>query len=338
MKNKPQISLPATMSHIVVSGAGGPECLSVGEGPVPAPGEGEVLVRVAAAGVNRPDILQRQGYYPPPPGASAILGLDIAGTVVAASEGVTRWLPGTSVCALVAGGGYAQYCVAPAAQCLPVPAGFSMVEAAALPECFFTVWTNVFERGRLAPGETLLVHGGTSGIGTTAIELARDLGARVITTSGSDEKCAACVRLGAELAINYRTQDFVAEVKKHTNNHGVDVILDIIGGEYVARNLDILAVDGRLVCIAHQLGSQAEIDLRPIIRKRLTLTGSSLRPRSVEEKGAIARELEDYVWPIMEIGVIRPIIYRTFPLAEAAAAHALLESGEHIGKIVLTVE
>jgi putative PIG3 family NAD(P)H quinone oxidoreductase len=317
---------------------GAPDVLVAGTRPVPAPGPREVLIRVAAAGVNRPDLLQRQGKYPPPPGAPDIIGLEVAGTVVSVGDEVHDWHPRDSVCALVAGGGYAEYCVAPAVQCLPVPRGLSMTEAAAMPETFFTVWTNVFERGRLQAGETLLVHGGASGIGTTAIMLGRAFGATVYATAGGAEKCAACERLGAARAIDYRREDFVEIVRDATRGRGVDVILDMVGGDYVPRNLEALAVDGRLVQIAFLRGSRAEVNLTPLMQKRLTFTGSTLRPRTVEQKGAIARALREHVWPKLEDGAIRPVVHATFPLAEAARAHAELERGEHVGKIVLTVD
>ena len=290
---------------------------------------------MAAAGVNRPDVLQRQGHYPPPPGASDIPGLEVAGEVAAVGDRVAEWRLGDAVCALVAGGGYAEYCVAPAPQCLPVPKGLTAIEAAAIPETFFTVWTNVFERGRLVAGETLLVQGGASGIGTTAIQMARALGARVFATAGSAEKCAACVALGAERAINYREENFVAVVKEATEGRGVDVILDMVGGDYIPRNLDCLALEGRLVLIALQRGARAELNFTSVLQRRLTITGSSLRPRTVEQKGAIARALRERVWPLLESGQVRPVIHATFPLGEAAAAHRLMESGAHNGKIVL---
>jgi putative PIG3 family NAD(P)H quinone oxidoreductase len=330
-------NLPTTMTVIEMTTPGGPEVLTAAMRPLPVPGAGDVLIKVAAAGVNRPDLMQRQGKYPPPPGASDILGLEIAGVVVATGAGVTRWRPGDRVTALVSGGGYAEFAVAPAEQCLPVPHALSMEEAAAIPETFFTVWTNVFERGRLARGESLLVHGGASGIGTAAIQLARARGARVFVTAGSDERCAACQRLGAERAINHRREDFVAVVRELTGDRGVDMILDMVGGDYVAQNLDALAVDGRLVQIAFLRGPRAEINLNPLMRKRLTFTGSTLRPRSVEEKGAIARAVEAEVWPLIERGEVRPVLHAVFPMREAARAHAELEAGQHVGKIVLRV-
>ncbi|MFP5501520.1 MAG: NAD(P)H-quinone oxidoreductase [Candidatus Sericytochromatia bacterium] len=329
---------PVTMRHVDLLAPGGPEQLAIAEGPTPKPGPGEVLIRVAAAGVNRPDVVQREGRYPPPPGASAILGLEVAGTIVALGPEAGDWRIGDAVCALVAGGGYAEYCVAPALQCLPVPSGFSMVQAAAIPETFFTVWANVFDRGRLACGETFLVHGGTSGIGTTAIQLASAIGARVFTTAGSPEKCEACLKLGAEAAIDYREQDFVEAIKRLTDGAGVDLVLDMVGGPYVQRNLQALAAGGRLVQIAFLQGSRVEVDLLPIMLKRLTVTGSTLRSRPVEEKGQIAKALHDHVWPMLESGLVAPVLYQTFPLAEAAEAHRLMESSRHIGKIVLTLE
>jgi putative PIG3 family NAD(P)H quinone oxidoreductase len=315
---------------------GGPDVLRLIERPDPVPAAGEVLIDVAAAGVNRPDVLQRMGSYPPPPGASDLPGLEVAGRVAAVGAGVTAWRPGDTVCALLSGGGYASRCVAPALQCLPVPAGLDVVEAAAMPETFFTVWTNVFERGGLRAGETALFHGGTSGIGTTAIQLAVARGARAFVTAGTDEKCRACVALGAEHAINYRTTDFVAAVQAHTGGRGVDVILDIMGGSYVPRNLAALAVDGRLVQIGLLEGeAMAPVDVRRILMRRLTFTGSTLRARSVEEKGRIADALRREVWPLVEAGRVKPILAARFPLAEAAAAHRLMESNAHVGKIVL---
>lgn len=329
-------TLPATMKAIKIRKPGGPEVLELGELARPEPGPGEILVRVSAAGVNRPDTFQRMGLYPPPPGAPETPGLEVAGEVVATGPGVTRWKAGDRVCALVGGGGYAEFCLAHEAHALPVPKGLSEIEAAGLPETVFTVWTNVFERGALKPGETFLVHGGTSGIGTTAIQLALAFGARVIATAGSADKCATCVKLGAE-AINYRDQDFVAEVMKLTGQRGVNVILDMVGGDYIQRNISIAAPDGRIVSIAFLRGPKAEVNFMPVMAKRLTLTGSTLRPRSNEEKAALARAIEANVWPLIETGRVKPIIDTTFPLADAAKAHALMESSSHIGKIVLTV-
>lgn len=333
---KPMTSaLPQTMTAIAIETPGAPEVLKPVTMPLPLPGAGEILIKVAAAGVNRPDVLQRRGHYNPPPGASPLPGLEVAGTFAAIGSGVAGWSVGDAVCALVAGGGYAEYCVAPAPQCLPVPKGLTMTEAAALPETFFTVWTNVFERGRLQTGERFLVHGGSSGIGTTAIQLAKAWGAIVFVTAGSAEKCQACLDLGADVAIDYRTQDFVAEIKQATGGRGVDLILDMVGGDYIARNIDVLAVDGRQVSIAFQKGGKVEIDLQKVMVKRLTLTGSTLRPRSVAEKGAIAAALQAEVWPLIEAGRIRPLVHATFPLARAAEAHVLMESSTHVGKIVL---
>ena len=327
------------MIAIEIAEFGGPDVLRLVQRPAPNAGVNEVTVRVLAAGVNRPDLMQRQGKYPPPPGASDIPGLELSGTILAVGpmlEGETsRWAPGDLVCALVAGGGYAECAVVPAPQCLPIPAGMDPVAAAALPETFFTVWTNVFQRGQLGTGETLLVHGGTSGIGTTAIQLARAFGATVIATAGSDEKCAACEKLGAS-AINYRTTDFVSAVADVTGGLGVNVILDIVGGDYFGRNLKALAVEGRLVQIGLQGGAKTSVDLRMIMQRRLTVTGSTLRVRSIAEKAAIARELEQHVWPLLSSGLVAPVIDRTFPLERAADAHRLLESGEVVGKIVLT--
>jgi len=321
---------------IEISQPGPPDVLRLVERADPEPGHGEVLIRVAAAGVNRPDVMQRQGRYPPPPGASDIPGLEVAGVIEALGEGVESWRAGDTVCALVSGGGYATRCVAPAAQCLPVPAPLTLIGAAAVPETFFTVWTNVFERGRLQTGESVLFHGGTSGIGTTAIQLAKARGARVFATAGSAEKCRACERIGAERAIDYRAEDFVEVVREATAGRGVDLILDIVGGSYVNRNLAALAMDGRQVVIGFMEGEPtATIDLRRVLGRRLTITGSALRPRTVEEKGAIAAALRREVWPLLERGEVAPVIDRTFPLVDAAAAHRLMESGEHIGKIVL---
>ena len=324
------------MKCVEISAPGGPEVLRLVERPDPVPGTGDVLIDVHAAGVNRPDAMQRAGQYPPPKGASDIPGLEVAGRVIALGPGVTRWREGDEVMALLAGGGYASRAVAPEAQCLPIPSGLSLVEAAAIPETFFTVWTNVFDRGRLQPGETLLVHGGASGIGTTAIQLARALGSDVFTTAGSDDRCAALERLGATEAINYRTEDFADRIKALTAGRGVDVILDIVGGPYIAKNLASLARDGRLVMIGFMGGTGTSFDARQIILKRLTITGSTLRIRSVEEKGAIARDLESRVWPLIESGRVKPVIHATFPLDQAAAAHRALDE-DHVGKIVLRV-
>ncbi len=334
------VDIPDSMTAIEIERPGGPEVLRPVSRPVPRPAQGEVLVRVAAAGVNRPDLMQRQGKYPPPPGASDIPGLEIAGTIVALGPSVDRsgLEIGRQICALVAGGGYAEYCAAPAPQCLPVPDGLSLVEAAAVPETYFTVWTNVFERGALKPGEWLLVHGGTSGIGTTAIQLGHAFGANVIATAGNERKGDACLALGARVSVNYRVFDFVEAVDLTTEGRGVDVILDIVGGEYLERNLEALAVDGRLVQIGLMSGAKAQVNLVPVLQRRLTITGSTLRPRTVEEKGAIARALETHVWPLLSAGTVKPIIHATFPLARAADAHRALEAGDHIGKIVLTME
>jgi NADPH:quinone reductase len=323
------------MTAIAITTPGGPEVLKPVRMRWPEPGAGEILVKVAAAGINRPDILQRQGGYPPPPGAPATPGLEIAGEVVSVGLGVKRYRAGDKVCALVPGGGYAEYCVAAEDNALPVPAELSLVEAAGLPETFFTVWTNVFDRAGLKAGETFLVHGGSSGIGTTAIMLAKAFGATVIATAGSPEKCAACISLGASLAVDYRKEDFVQAVKDATAGKGADVILDMVGGDYIPRNLAAAAMHGRIVSIAFLRGSKAEVDFLPMMLKRLTLTGSTLRPRSVAEKAQIARALEEKVWPLIAQGKIRPQIYKTFPLAEAAQAHALMESSAHVGKIVL---
>lgn len=329
------MSLPDKMIAIEISeaGEGKPEALVPVERPVPRPGPNEVLVKVAGAGVNRPDVMQRKGNYPPPPGASDIPGLEIAGQVVEAGAGAER-VP-EEVCALVQGGGYAEYCLAAAPLCLPVPDGMSAVEAAGLPETYFTVWTNVFERGRLAEGESLLVHGGSSGIGTTAIQLARAFGATVYATAGSEEKRRACMALGAAECVNYREDDFVKMVEAMTDGKGVNVVLDMVGGDYFPRSLACLAVEGRLVQIATQRGIKSEISLLDVMVKRLTVTGSTLRPRSVAEKTPIANALREKVWPLLDEGRARPVVHATFPLAEAAAAHALMDSGEHIGKILL---
>lgn len=330
-------SVPARMTAIGIKSPGGPEVLVPEERPVPTPGTGEILIKVAAAGVNRPDVAQRKGHYPPPAGATDIPGLEIAGEVVALGNGVSRWKIGDKVCALVIGGGYAEYCVAHESHALPVPAGYSMTEAAAIPETFLTVWHNVFERGALKSGETLLVHGGSSGIGTSAIQLAKQFGARVIVTAGSDDKCEACRKLGADVAINYKTQDFVAETKSATGGKGADVILDMVGGDYIERNYEAAAVEGRIVQIAFQGSPKATVDFRRIMLKRLHHTGSTLRSRSVEDKGLIAQAIAEKVVPLLATGKVRPVMDSTFPLAEAAKAHARMESSAHIGKIVLVV-
>ncbi len=329
--------LPETMRVILAARPGGPEVLELRTRPRPSPGAGEILVKVEAAGVNRPDVLQRQGAYPPPPGASDVLGLEIAGEVVALGPAASRHALGARVAALVPGGGYAEYCLAHESVALPIPAGLSAVEAAAIPETFFTVWTNVFERGALKAGETLLAHGGGSGIGTTAIQLAKAFGARVIATAGSQEKVRECVRLGADRAVNYRAEDFVAATLAATDGKGADVILDMVGGDYVARNYAAAAVDGRIVQIAFLRGQRVEIDLRVIMAKRLCHTGSTLRPRSVAEKAAIAEALHAKVWPLLAEGRCKPVVDSVFPLAEAAKAHRRMESSAHVGKIVLTV-
>lgn len=325
------------MKCIEISKPGGPEVLVPAERPNPVPKPNEILVKVAAAGVNRPDIAQRAGKYPPPPDASDLPGLEIAGEVAAVGAEAKLWKVGDRVCALAHGGGYAEYCVVPEVQALPVPKGLSMVEAASLPETFFTVYSNVFDRARLAPGESLLVQGGSSGIGVTAIQIAAAMGNRVFATAGSDEKCAACVKLGAAKAINYKTQDFVEVIKAETGGKGVNVVLDMVGGDYVAREIKCMAAEGRLVFIAVLGGAKAEFNVAEVMQKRLVLTGSTLRPRPVEFKGAIARSLRERVWPLIEAGKIRPVIYRTFPLAQAADAHRLMESSQHIGKIILEV-
>ena len=327
------------MRAVEITSFGGPEVLRLGERPVPQPGVGELLIRVAASGINRPDVLQRMGHYAPPSGTSDLPGLEVAGVVElgdAAAMAEAGIRVGDRVCALVAGGGYAQWCVAPVVQCLPVPDGFSDVEAASLPETFFTVWSNVFDRGHLQAGESLLVQGGTSGIGVTAVQLARAFGATVIATAGSDEKCAACLQLGAHEAINYKTQDFVAEANRITQGKGVDVVLDMVAGDYVAREVQCLAEDGRIVIIAVQGGIKSDFNAGLVLRRRLTITGSTLRPRSVAFKGAIARALREHVWPLLVAGRVRPVIHSTFAATEAAKAHALMESNQHIGKIVLT--
>jgi len=326
------------MRAIEISRPGGPDVLTLVDRPTPQPGPGEVLIKVAAAGVNRPDVFQRQGHYAPPPGASDLPGLECAGEIVAGDAAAGGFALGDQVCALVAGGGYAEYCVAPAVQCLPIPAGLSVVQAAALPETCFTVWSNVFDRGGLSAGETLLVHGGASGIGTTAIQIATALGHTVYATVGSDARAHAVEQLGAALGINYRTQDYVQEIKRITHGRGVDVILDMVAGDYINRNLECLADDGRAVIIALLGGAKATINANHVLRRRLTLTGSTLRPRPVEFKAEIAYALCEEVWPLYARGEIRPVLYATLPLAEAARAHAMMEAGEHIGKIVLTMD
>ena len=331
------MTLPKTMRAIAITTPGGPEVLQLTEIATPAPAPGEILIHVEAAGVNRPDTIQRMGFYAPPPGSPDTPGLEVAGQVVAIGAGVTLWAVGDRVCALVGGGGYAEYCVAHESHALPVPHGFNAIEAAGLPETFFTVWTNVFERGALKGGESLLIHGGSSGIGTTAIQLAKIFGARVFATAGSAEKCAACVELGADAAINYKTQDFVAEIKTLTENRGVDVILDMVGGDYIPRNIDVAARDGHIVSIAFLNGSVAEVNFMPVMLKRLTMTGSTLRPRSIAEKAGIADALREKVWPLLDAGRVKPLIDATFPLEDAAKAHVLMEKSTHIGKIVLTL-
>ncbi|HEX6689571.1 MAG TPA: NAD(P)H-quinone oxidoreductase [Burkholderiales bacterium] len=322
------------MRAVEIAQPGGPEVLRPAQRPVPQPKAGEILVKVAAAGVNRPDVLQRMGAYAPPPDASDLPGLEIAGEVVLAGK---TFKAGDKVCALVHGGGYAEYCVTPEVQALPVPKGFSFTEAASLPETFFTVWSNVYDRGALKPGETLLVQGGSSGIGVTAIQMAAAMGNRVFATAGSDEKCAACVRLGAEKAFNYKTQDWAAELKAATGGKGVNVILDMVGGDYFPKELKGLADDGRLVFIAFLRGAKTELDINELMRRRLTVTGSTLRPRTVEFKGYVAKNLREKIWPLIDAGKIKPEIYKTFSLENASEAHRLMETSQHIGKIVLTV-
>jgi len=331
------MTIPSTMRAVEITQPGKPEVLKIGTRPVPKPKAGEVLIRVGAAGVNRPDTMQRAGHYPPPPGASDIPGLEIAGEIAALGDGVGDWRVGDKAAALVAGGGYAEYCTAPAPQCLPIPKGMSAVEAASLPETFFTVWSNVFDRAGLKPGESFLVQGGSSGIGVAAIQMVKAFDHTVFATAGSAEKCEACVGLGANRAINYKTEDFVEVVKQATGGKGVDVILDMVGGDYVDRELKCLAEDGRIVIIAFLGGSKATLNLGDILRRRLTVTGSALRPRPVEFKAAIAKNLRQKVWPLIELGKVRAVIHKTFPLEQAAKAHELMESSTHIGKIVLTV-
>lgn len=328
-------TIPETMQCIEIPEPGGPEALKLGTRPVPEPGHGEVLVKVASAGVNRPDVMQRQGVYPPPPGASDILGLEIAGTVAKVGAGVAEWREGDEVCALVTGGGYAEYCPAPAAQVLPVPEGVGLEHAGGLPETFFTVWTNVFDRAGLRAGERLLVHGGSSGIGTTAIQMASQLGARVFATAGSKEKCDACLALGAERAVNYREDDFVEALKEPTG--GMDVILDMVAGDYVQKNISLLRPEGRLVHIAFLGGHEVELNLMPTMLKRLSVLGSTLRPQSIEAKADIARALKERIWPLIGNGRIKPVVDSTFPLADAVKAHERIDGGAHIGKIILTM-
>ena len=326
------------MKVIEISEYGDADVLKLTDRPIPEPASGEVLIRVAAAGLNRADVMQRNGHYPPPPGASDLLGLEVSGTVAATASDVHDLSVGDEVCALLAGGGYAQYCTAPASSCLPIPKSLNLVESAAVPETFFTVWTNIFMRGKLKKGERLLVHGGTSGIGTTAIQLAKAFGAKVCATAGSDEKCDACVELGADLAINYREDDFVEKVKTWSNGQGVDVILDIVAGDYLAKNIKSLAVEGRLVIIATQGGLKSEINALPIMMKRLTVTGSTLRPRTVEQKSEIAQELREHAWPLLDDGSIKPVIDSIYPMHQVSDAHRRLDSGTHIGKILLQMD
>lgn len=331
------MNLPAKMRAVEISKPGGPEVLKIAERPLPQPKPHEILVKVAAAGVNRPDILQRMGLYAVPPDASDLPGLEIAGTVATVGANVKMWKVGDQVCALVHGGGYAEYCVVPEVQALPVPKDLSLTEAASLPETFFTVYSNVFDRGGLKAGETFLVQGGSSGIGVTAIQMAAAMGARVFATAGTDEKCAACVKLGAEKAFNYKTGDWAEELKAATGGKGANVILDMAGGDFVPKELKSLADEGRLVMIAFLRGNKTEIDLNEIMRKRLQITGSTLRPRPIEFKGQVAKSLRERIWPLIDAGKIKPVLYKTFPLAEASEAHKLMETSQHIGKIVLTV-
>ena len=329
--------IPTTMRVIEITEPGEPPVLVVAERSVPPIGSGDVLIRVAAAGVNRADVMQRRGHYPPPPGASDVLGLEVSGTVAAVGDAVSAWRVGDAVCALLAGGGYAEYCAVSAPLCLPVPAGIAVADAAALPEVVLTVWTNVFERGRLAPGETLLVHGGSSGIGTMAIQLAQAFGSRVFVTAGSAEKCAACEALGAAEAVNYRETDFVEAVRTAASEGGVDVILDMVGRDYLQRNLDLLNLDGRLVIIALMSGAKAEVNLATLMRRRLFVTGSTLRARTVEQKTAVVDAVRERVWPLFETGQLRPVIHQRLPLAQAAEAHHLMEASTHIGKLLLVM-
>jgi len=333
------MTLPDSMRQVDIAAPGGPEQMRIVTAPIPQPGEGEVLIRVEAAGVNRPDVQQRKGLYPPPEDASPVLGLEVAGEVLALGAGVNSLHPGDRVCALVNGGGYAEYCLAPDVQCLPWPSGYTAVKAGAVPETFFTVWANLFGPGRLAAGETVLIHGGSSGIGTTAIQLARAFGARVIATAGSPAKCQACRDLGAEAAIDYRTEDFVARCKEITGGRGVDVVLDMVAGSYLSRNVNVLAKDGRLIVIAVQGGNtDPNLDIRRVMMKRITITGSTMRARTRAEKGAVAQGLLDHVWPKLDAGLCAPVIHGVFPLEQVADAHRLMESSTHIGKIVLTVQ
>jgi NADPH2:quinone reductase len=325
------------MYYIDIAESGGPEVLVLAEGPRPEPGPGEVLIKVAAAGINRPDIMQRQGVYPPPPDASPILGLEVAGQIAALGQNAATWKIGDTVCALTNGGGYAEYVAVPQGQCLPVPAGIDLEEAAALPETFFTVWSNVFDRAGLKKGERFLVHGGSSGIGTTAIQMAKSMGAWVAATAGTPEKCRACEELGADLSVLYTQKDFVREIRAATDGYGVDVILDMVGGDYTARNLNLAARDGRVVSIAFLKGTKVNIDLAQVLFKRLVLTGSALRPMSAQEKAAIAGNLKTKIWPLIESGKIRPKIFAVFPMSDASEAHRLMESGDHIGKIALRI-
>jgi len=329
--------IPSTMRVIEITAPGAPDMLIIGQRAVPAIGAGELLIKVAAAGVNRADVMQRRGHYPPPPGAPDVLGLEVSGTVVAVGDGVHAWRTGDTTCALLAGGGYAEYCAVPASLCLPIPARINVVDAAALPEAAMTVWTNVFDRGRLIPGETLLVHGGSSGIGTMAIQLARVLGSRVFVTAGSAEKCAACEALGAAKAVNYRETDFVAAVGTAAGHAGIDVILDMVGQDYLRRNLRLLNFDGRLVIIALMSGARADIDLAALMRRRLIVTGTTLRLRTVEEKAAIVEAVRARLWPLLETGRVRPVIDQRLPLSEAAEAHRIMEASTHIGKLLLVV-
>ncbi|CAI8384390.1 MAG: Phthiocerol/phenolphthiocerol synthesis polyketide synthase type I PpsC [SAR116 cluster bacterium MED-G04] len=329
------MSIPTMMKHTTIREPGDPDVLIPDQGPVPAVGAGEVLIRVEAAGVNRPDVMQREGNYNPPPGASLIPGLEVAGEIVAMDDSVTGFSIGDKVCALVSGGGYAEYCNAPAPQVLPVPDGLTMIEAAGVPENYFTVWTNVFERGGLKQGETILIHGGSSGIGTTAIQLAHLFGATVITTAGSDEKCQACLNLGADHAINYRDQDFAEQVKKITAGDGVNLILDMVGGDYIQKNISCLALEGRLVQIAFLQPPVNEINMMPVMINRLTITGSTLRPRTIKQKGAIADQLRQQVWPLFTAGKLKILVHETFALEDANEAHRMMESSVHIGKLIL---